>query len=65
MKKLTSYLFAFIASVCMSVAYAQDPITIYIDVDDSTVVRSAYDYSQGDIYFKNGLNEVQVGYDSY
>ena len=65
MKKLTSYLFAFIASVCMSVAYAQDPITIYIDVDDSTVVRSAYDYSRGDIYFKNGLNEVQVGYDSY
>ena len=65
MKKLTSYLFAFIASVCMSVAYAQDPITIYIDVDDSTVVRSAYDYSHGDIYFKNGLNEVQVGYDSY
>ena len=65
MKKLTSYLFAFIASVCMSVAYAQDPITIYIDVDDSTVVRSAYDLSKGYIGFKKGLNEVQVGYDSY
>ena len=64
MKKLTSYLFAFIASVCMSVVYAEDPITIFIDVDDSTVVRSAWDYSKGSIYFKKGLNEVQVGYDS-
>ena len=64
MKKLTSYLFAFIASVCMSVAYAHDPITIYIYVDDSTVVRSAYDYSRGYIDFKKGLNEVQVGYAS-
>ena len=40
MKKLTSYLFAFIASVCMSVAYAQDPITIYIDVGGAASTMS-------------------------
>lgn len=40
MKKLTSYLFAFIASVCMSVAYAEEPIQFILNVDNPAIVPS-------------------------
>lgn len=40
MKKLTSYLFAFIASVCMSVAYAEDDIKFILNVDNPAIVPS-------------------------
>ncbi len=59
MKKLTSYLFAFIASVCMSVAYAEDDIKFILNVDNPAIVPSIT-VNYVDIDLVAGDNEITV-----
>ena len=59
MKKLTSYLFAFIASVCMSVAYAEGPIQFILNVDNPAIVPSI-SVNYVDIDLVAGDNEITI-----
>lgn len=59
MKKLTSYLFAFIASICMSVAYAEDPIQFILNVDNPAIVPSI-SVNYEDIDLVAGDNEITI-----
>lgn len=59
MKKLTSYLFAFIASICMSVAYAEDPIQFILNVDNPAIVPSI-SVNYEDIDLVAGNNEITI-----
>ena len=59
MKKLTSYLFAFIASICMSVAYAEGPIQFILNVDNPAIVPSI-SVNYVDIDLVAGDNEITI-----
>lgn len=66
MKKLTSYLFAFIASVCMSVAYAEEPIQFILNVDNPAIVPSiSINYEDIDLVAGDNVITVPWVVDDY
>ena len=66
MKKIYSFMLALFATLCVGVAYAEDPVTITINVDNPNAIEVTMTEGYGEIVLslKAGDNEVKIPYNA-